>query len=286
MKCTRIITAVWASLVLGPVAGCLDGGLNNDTGGGEGGPGRQAFESSVRPIVAPKCGSSGCHSGTGGVQSKFLGDPGTTDDYDAIMEHAGVLGGFNADQATLLTKVTAGGHYGVSYSSGDISSIKSWLETEKANGAETKVNPVASGALATWAGCMSINAWNTAGMGEWSNKNSNQGPCEACHNDGAYRFNTNSNNDTMYNMNRSDLYVISFFTLATSNTGEQSVVPAYDKLVRMGNNTTTHPTYNIGPLDEDGVPTDEHFQRLKAFHSLVSDAQASGDCLEPGFYTP
>jgi hypothetical protein len=255
-----------AVLALLVSAGCLHSGV---PGGPNDGSGRAVYAQKVQATLASKCGSSACHSGTANSPMKFLGaDPGPSDDYAEIISHPEILGAFDPTTALILTYVKAG-HQGATYSKQDEKNIADWLAFEKERTKNIPVDPIASGELGRWASCMTETNWNTADMGSWADKESSDGPCQNCHFLGQYRFNTAPDSLTMFEMNRTDMFVISFFTLKTENDGTVSVIPAYDKLVRMGSGITNHATYNVD------ITGDVYFKRLTAFHKLTQEACGS-----------
>lgn len=277
-------------LVIAPVllvAACV--GSYQVEGGPAGGSGADAstsassagemFAATVQPILR-RCAGAACHTGTG-TPLKFLGadDPG--DDYDSILGFPSVTGGYEPSLAMVLVKIEPGTHNGMSYSEAERAAIVDWLAAEKAaraGGAEDggdDAPPVVADALEAWSGCMTVASWNQAQMGTWADKPTEDGEvCATCHADGAYRFNTADDSDLMFEMNRYPLYIIGFFTVGVTTDGEEAVVPASDKLVRMGNGSTLHPRFGTGPGDP-------WFAAMAQFYSLTRDVQFAGLCGPP-----
>jgi len=233
----------------------------------------------VSPILNASCAGSTCHEGTGSP-SKFLGQTGTDDNYDAMIAQPAAHGGY-ADGAPVLSKVELGNHFGTSYTEAQSQAISDWLVAERTAAADGGTPPpviaVAGDPLAEWSGCMTLGNWNQANMGNWADKQTNgDGPCSTCHNDGEYRFAANGNNETMFRQNRTSMYVISFVTVSTDALGNMEVVPALEKLRRMGNGTTLHPLYNVNENNQQFLDLDE-------FVELTRKTMADGDCLAPGY---
>lgn len=290
-----------ATMVLG--AACTGtGSFGDGNGGGEpgvdagGGGGtevaaREIFDNDVAPLLQTMCAS--CHvdvASAPGNALKFLGPEGTemTDYYNLVVGYPSVTGGFEPGLASIVTK---GAHEGSGWWTPDQeATIEGWLEAEKAEradgsggggGDEDPVDADSRQLLAQWSGCMTIANWDAADMGDWADKNAEGGTvCSSCHNDGLHRFNTNTTNNDMFAMNRYELFIIGFFTVKLNLDGTGEIIPAYDKLERMGNGTTLHPTFNYCSAEqvENGDCNDDDFLALEQFHQLTNQALAQGAC--------
>jgi hypothetical protein len=292
------LTLAMAAACVGQLEPISTPGGGADAGGGGPGPGDDAatptasqgeamFEAQIRPVVQ-RCSAPACHTGTGSPL-KFLGASGQPADfYGSITLFPSVTGNYNPALANVLLKIAPGNHYAMSYTTQERQLIIDWLDLEAQErgittdgGGDTP--PGVPDPLAQWAGCMTIDNWNLTQMGEWSNKESDEGPCQTCHNDGAFRFNANNLNQSMFDMNRTSLYIISFVTVKVGTDGTQTVVPAYDKLDRMGGcdptAITLHPEFGCGP-------DDVYYQYLDQFYNLTMQAKASGLCGPAEYYVP
>ncbi|HTM21338.1 MAG TPA: hypothetical protein VL172_12545 [Kofleriaceae bacterium] len=267
------------SLDTGPVQGDDD---DDDTtapdAGSAASQGRSMFDLSVKPLMA-RCSS--CHAGTATYPLQYLGPGPDAQYYDSLVAHPEVTGGFDPAIASLITKLQGGTHQGLAdWTATEEQSISSWLLTEKEERGggigggddDPPVNSDSQQALAEWSGCMLKTNWDTAQMGTWSDKNAEGGTvCSSCHNDGLQRFNANADNDTMFEMNKYEVFIISFFTVKTNLDSTVEVIPAYDKIVRMGNGSTLHPTFNTDLADQ-------YFVRLQNFYDLTKQAKTNGQC--------
>ncbi|RMH40872.1 MAG: hypothetical protein D6689_12505 [Deltaproteobacteria bacterium] len=263
-----------------PPSGSPDAGVPEPTGDDP----SVLFSTNVQPIVA-RCAGEACHTGVG-TPLKFLGSPSPDDDYESITAFPSVTGNFQPALANMLLKIDAGGHYGQSYTQAERDAIVAWLQAESRvradadDDGEPDPPPASTNAFAEWSGCMTKANWDAAQMGDWADKRAEGGDtCSTCHADGAFRFNTNPTNDTMFTMNRTELYIIGFFTVKVNADGSQQVIPAYDKLERMGNGSTLHPRFDYGP-------DDPYFQRLAEFHQLTEQTKLAGQCGPAQFPTP
>jgi hypothetical protein len=278
------------------------GGTAGNTGGtaGSGNPGpgnaEPLFNSSVKPIMMAKCASSGCHTGAQTFPLKFLGAGPDTGFYASLLNYPQVTGGWNPAAASLLTKL-APGHQGLQdYPAAEKTAISGWLQAEAMarstggtggmpgggmGGAPTGGGaPDSRSALAEFSGCMTSANWTTAQMGTWANKRAEGGTvCASCHADGLQRFNTNADANLMFEANKKELFIIGFFTVRVNNDGTNTVVPAMDKLRRMGDGTTYHPTFDIGA-------DNTHVGRLQQFYDLTMAAKTAGTCGAPMFPPP
>lgn len=250
---------------------------------------RQMFDSDVAPVMAAKCAA--CHTGLDPLALPFLGTTGSLDPsgfYGTIVNHASVHGNFQAGIASLITKVPPVGPFhetdDTRYTQVELDLIVDWLRTEALERGDLdgdgSLDPLpANNALAAFSACMTLDDWNASQMYRWANKGTNNdGPCEACHREGAYRFNTNNNANVMYEMNRYELYIIGFFTVMVEPDGSQMVVPAYDKLRRFGTGVF-HPNYGTGQ-------NNAHFLYLEDFYQRTMQRMADGLCGPPEFPQP
>lgn len=286
----RIVLATIASLAF---AGCLVGDVdpvapedttpvvpnpNQPLPEGDAAAAKAAFDTSVAPIMQQKCG--GCHTAQGGFTPLFLGAGPVDGYYTALVADTLVNGGFRAESARLLLKLQIGPHQGVTYSQDEVTTISNWLTAELAvrnPGQKPGDIPPAApvDALAQWSGCMTLSDWQQTNMGQWANKQTNDGDtCAACHGNGLARFATNPQSTTMFEANRFELFINGFFAVELDPvSGEGKIIPAVAKLKYMGSNTpgNNHPRYNIND-------NDQNFQRLQQFYQLTSARVESGEC--------
>lgn len=256
-----------------------------DAGGGNEGTAEAMFNATVKPLMG-RCSS--CHAGTATYPLMFLGAGPADGYYASIIARPEVTGGFEPAIASLIHKLDGGTHQGLAeWSAGEEQSISEWLLAEKEarggdidDGGDDPLPTDSKAALAQWSGCMTKANWDTAQMGSWSDKPAEGGTvCSSCHNDGLQRFNANADNDTMFEMNRYEVFIISFFTVRVNLDNTTTVIPAYDKLQRMGNGSTLHPTYNMA-LD------DTYFARLQNFYDLTMETKTQGLCGPAEFPQP
>lgn len=253
--------------------------------------GRQAYDSMVAPIMV-NC--SGCHQ-TGGSGTPFLGGAATTDDYDSLtgVGFRVIIGDFNPAQAPLLTYGQSATHSGPEFSAAQAATVESWLVQEAMDrGIDISGTPppgpsgtVSSRqALAKFAACMVVGDWQDNNMGSWNNKGSNNGNCSNCHAEtGAGGFYTSNSSTTMFEMNRTELFIRAFFTTQpvdpTNPMSDFMVVPNMPKLMAKGSGQGgQHPNYNVNE-------NDQYFLRLNAFYTATQARLAS--CTAPAvFPTP
>ncbi len=285
----RNIMAMLAILGLGA---CDLGGLTEPPGSSENEPlptdvtaqeAKALFDSNVAPIMEQKCAGAGCHTGTATFPPPFLGTGPVAEYYPTLSVDTVVTGEFRAASATLLTKLAGAPHRGQSYSDAEVARITEWLSAELAvrNPGEVPAElPVASTSqvLAKWSGCMSLDDWNETNMGSWANKDAEgNNNCQACHGNGLARFNTNPDNATMFEANRYELFIGSFFAIKTNiPTGQPEVFPAIEKLISMGDGSpgNLHPRYEV-------EENDRYFQRLQDFYDRTKakfDDPAGAGC--------
>lgn len=253
------------------------------------------FEETVQPVLNAKCSGAACHSGAGTFPPKFLGD-GQNNVYQTLVSFDSVIGGFQPGIASIITRVDPGPHTPVlapaqEYTPGDVAAISDWLD------AEYQVRGLGDGdvppdenapltsrqAMMEFVGCMTLANWEQADMGDFADKNSGDGPCRNCHNDGLARFNTNDESELMFQYNRYEIFSVGFFaTRVDPVTGNAEVIPAHDKLEIMsdgGGAGGIHPTFRYDDDDDD-------YQALQEFYDLTMAAKAQGVCGPAAFATP
>ena len=254
---------------------------------------RQQYEADVEPLLASACQS--CHVGAldapTDLSYNFLG-PTPGDFYVALTADSAIIGGFNPDLATLITKGEHDGGAARAWTDAEKATITEWLITEAEerdvpldDGTDTPPGGTATPttsreALAQWAGCMSIDDWLQSQVFQWANKGSDRGQCESCHNQGAGGFFANDDENLMFEMNRYEIYITTFFTARPKNIANPSEgyeVVLNEQKLRAKANTVGHPAYN-----PDGG---NQMQYLRDFYDLTMARMAAGTCGPAGFPT-
>jgi hypothetical protein len=298
----RRITLTATALVTLLGAGCV-GGLEpagDDTGDDDTTPaatlGRMNYDTNVAPVMAV-CAS--CHQ-SAGPGTPFLGANGATDDYASLTgtQFRVIIGDFNPAQAPLLTYGASPTHSGPELTTTQVDVIETWLVQEAMDrdidiSGTPPPGPVGQissrQALAKFAACMVVGDWdaniNNRTMGDWNDKGTNNGEqCKNCHMEtGAGGYYTSNTSSTMFEMNRTELFIRAFFTTTpvdpTNPMSDFKVVPNMPKLIAKGSGAGgLHPNYNVDP-------TDSYFVRLTAFYDATT-ARLPG-CTAPAvFPTP
>jgi len=256
-------------------------------------PGRLAFDSNVAPMVAAACAS--CHVGpidaVGDLSLNYMGSAGPDGYYAAITAEPSVTGGFNPDLANLILKGEHDNGAARAWTQTEMDAIAEWLLTEADDrGIElddgapepgTLTPTTSREALAQWSACMSIDDWNTSLVFQWADKGSERGQCMSCHNQGAGGYYANDDSDLMYEMNKYEIYITTFFTAAPINVADPSQgyqVLINEQKLRAKANATGHPGYN-----PDGG---NQMQYLRNFYDLTKARIDAGTCPPAGFPQP
>jgi hypothetical protein len=266
------------------VAGCVGdippdtGGTTPDAGVTGGSMARTMYKANVHSITN-RCTGGACHSvtgATGGGSSRFS-DSSADTSYDAIVRAPLTVGSFTATTAGILTKVAAG-HQGITYTTGEISSITNWLnqeKTERNNGTNPPpVDPIE--VLKKWSGCMTIANFNTAQMAQkWGAlAASNQQKCLNCHGGGLYGFLLSDNAQTFFGaISTQKDYLLKYFTV----DGTGKVIINMSSMTNAGVTLTNHPHFD--PLNNLAMPA------LQTFYDSTLAAQTAGTC-GPSTLTP
>jgi|GEM_PF-2017763 len=294
------LTATALATLLG--AGCV-GDLQpagDDTGDDdpivEASLGRKNYDTNVAPVMAT---CAGCHQSSG-PGTAFLGAPGVTDDYATLTEGSFrvIIGDFNPSQAPLLTYGASAAHSGPDLSTAQVGLVETWLVQEAMDrGVDISGTPdpgpvgqiSSRQALAKFAACMVVGDWdlNVGGrtMGDWNDKGTNNGEnCSNCHAEtGAGGFYTSNSSATMFEMNRTELFMRAFFTTKAVDPNNPMsdfmVMPNMPKLMAKGSGDGgNHPNYNV-------QANDSYFLRLQAFYDATQLRLAN--CTAPAvFPTP
>ena len=106
--------------------------------------------------------------------------------------------------------------------------------------------PTALGTLAKFSGCMTKQNFVDSEMYRWANKDAEGSTCSSCHQDGLARFNTNPDRNIMFTMNRYEVFILGFFTVAVDPiTAENKVVIDKAKLENKGKGGATSNSYGV-----------------------------------------
>jgi len=294
MRPTHYIAAFALAVGSAACVGSLD--TMGDDGTGDDGvdppptAGRLQFDQTVAPMVAANCAS--CHVGAidaiGDLSLNYMGDEGPEGYYAAITAEPSVVGGFNPDIANLVLKGEHDNGNARAWTQTEMDTIAEWLITEAEDrgiplddggGTGGQTTPTTSReALAQWSACMSIDDWNTSLVYQWADKGSERGQCMSCHNQGAGGFFANDDSDLMYEMNKYEIYITTFFTAAPVNIADPSQgyqVLVNEQKIRAKANATGHPGFN-----PDGG---NQMQYLRNFYDLTKARVEAGTCPPPGF---
>jgi len=285
---TRSLIAVLGTFLLAASAGCsgiLDpgsdpgitppgGGPDAGTGGG-GSAAKQLFDTNVKPLLT-NCNDAACHAGPGTYPPKFLGTGDDTTWYDSVVATPEVTGNFDPSLASLISHL-ATTHQGLpAWTTAQTTDITNWMLAERdERGLDDPNNTPPGDPLAEWSGCMTLDNWNAAGMGDWAQKTAEGGTvCSSCHGAGLKQFDTNTDSDTMFARNRYEVFITGFFTVTNGK-----VVPAYDKITTKSNGDNNHPTFQSGTGDP-------YYQKLQNFYDLTMAAKNAGTCGPAQFPAP
>ncbi len=249
--------------------------------------GRTMFEADVAPMLTAACAA--CHVGAiDGVPLKFLGNAGAAGYYTAVINEPSVTGGYEPGLANMLNKGEHDGGSARAWTATEKNAIVEWLLTEAEERGVVPVDPPTPGtttpttsreALAQWSSCMSIDDWNSSLVYQWADKGSDRGQCMSCHNQGAGGFYAADDQNEMFEMNRFELYITTFFTATPVNIANPSEgyrVVVNEAKLRAKANTVGHPSYN---------PDGNQMGYLQNFYTLTEARRAAGNCLPGGFPT-
>jgi len=175
----------------GGSGGTAAGGGGGTGGGGSGGGGgvaattaKDLFTANVAPIIT-RCSASTCHgSATLTTPTQFAYNMPSL--YDNITGYSiRVLGSYDKTQATIISKITAGGHNGMTYMPTEITAIGDWLDKEHQERAATGgTTDAREKLLEAFSACMTQTDFDSAGVATaWAQKRTDttNTACQQCH---------------------------------------------------------------------------------------------------------
>jgi mono/diheme cytochrome c family protein len=294
----HLLTATLAATLLGAV-GCVEPldapGTTNPTLPKT--DGEVMFDNDISPILEQKCAS--CHTGAPeSTPTKFLGATGKADNYAKVTFDDGVIGGWDPALAALLTKGEHAGGAGPAWGANAAAKIEAWMVQEALDRNITidpPVPPVPPGppvydarqALAKFAACMAYADWTSSQVYTWSQKRARgangDDACADCHTDGAGGGSMPNDENRMFNLNRTELFIKHFFAVKPLDLGDLSKgyevvineVKLKDKATRQGDG---HPDYTYNA-------NDVYVQRLTDFYTKTK-ARLATCTTEPAFPEP
>jgi hypothetical protein len=211
------------------------GGSGGGGGGGVTGPtAKDLFTANVAPIIM-RCSAATCHgSATLTAPTQFAYNMPSV--YDNITGYSSrVLGSYDKTQATIISKITAGGHNGQTYTATDITNIGNWLDKEHQ---ERSVAPGGTtdpreALLEKWSGCMTQTDFDTAGVATaWAQKTTNttNTACQQCHVNGQ-GFLANADSTRMFNILTTAKNPAGGWFLEMYFTVDMTTDPAHPKII-------------------------------------------------------
>lgn len=228
---------------------------------------RALYEANVHGVLLAACG--GCH----GTQDPAFTAQEKGEGYQRVTAQRDRLySGYDPVTARIVVN-GAGQHYGVTYAPGDRDAITAWLaaeETEAAGGGQ-EASP-----LAIWSGCMDLDEWNAEGVAAaWSNKGSQDGNCETCHNLGAEGFMASDQSQRVFDsITQIPALMPSYFTLDATGT---NVIINRTRLENVALKVAPHEEHPGFQVDGDAM------DRLQRFYNLTLARYQAGDCGPPRF---
>ncbi len=276
--------------------GGTGGGGTGGSGGGGGttatGMAKTMFNANVQPILM-RCSASACHGGTATSPTQFAYSMPTM--YDNIVGYAGrVLGNFDKTQATIISKVTAGGHNGQSYTSAEVTSIGAWLDQEKLERtASGNTTDPRTALLMKWSGCMVKTEWDSAGVATaWAQKTTDttNTACQQCHVNGQGFF-ANADSTRMFDVLTTTAnpaggwFLEMYFTVdMTTDPANPKIIINKDLLTRASTGYAQHEKFSV-TTDRNGTAP-YAYDKLTTFYNQTMAHLTAGTCGKPTLGTP
>lgn len=295
-----LLAAIATASLVGCVGGLESGstdpldtpdGDGNDNGDNPAGSdltaAKQLFDQNVFPVIQ-KCGGAACHAetATSATLTRFVATN-ATNGWSVATNYQSLVGNFTPTAAPILTKVKAGGHNAMTWSTDEETKITAWLskELELRNGQTTpaptgteSLSAATERVLSEFAGCMTYTNFQTANMKAWGTVNAeNNTQCRDCHVTGGEGFIASDLEQSFYNVvSQKKYYFLQYLTVDLTGGAAAAKVVVNETSFRGVNNAqaphTEHPKFN---LDNDGMTA------LRQFYDLTMAAKAAGTCGPP-----
>ena len=267
----------------GTAAGGGGGTGGGGSGGGGGGGGgvsgptaKDMFNTNVQPILM-NCSASACHgSATLTTPTQFAYSMPTM--YDNITGYSSrVLGSYDKTQATIISKITAGGHNGMSFTPAQIQSIGDWLDKEHQERAATGgTTDPREKLLEAWSACMTQTDFDTAGVASaWANKRTDttNTACQQCHVNGQ-GFIANSDSTRMFQIltqapnPAGGWFLETYFTVdMTTDPANPKIIINKDFITRAAMGTAQHEKFDVTTDRGGGTPS--AYDKLTTFYNTT-----------------
>jgi hypothetical protein len=278
----------------GGSGGTAAGGGGGTGGGGSGGGGgvpattaKDLFTANVAPIIT-RCSASTCHgSATLTTPTQFAYNMPSL--YDNITGYSSrVLGSYDKTQATIISKITAGGHNGMTYMPTEITAIGDWLDKEHQERAATGgTTDAREKLLEAFSACMTQTDFDSAGVATaWAQKRTDttNTACQQCHVNGQ-GFIANADSTRMFQIlsqaaNPSGgWYLETYFTVdMTTDPANPKIIINKDLMTRAGMGTAQHEKFSV--TTDRGGATPSAYDKLTTFYTTtmkhMTDAGTAG----------
>jgi hypothetical protein len=188
-----------------------------------------------------------------------------------------VLGSYDKTQATIISKITAGGHNGQTYAATEITSIGDWLDQEHTERAATggTADPREK-LLEAWSGCMTQTDFDTAGVATaWAQKRTDttNTACQQCHVNGQ-GFLANPDSTRMFNILTTaknptgGWFLEMYFTVdMTTDPANPKIIINKDYITRASLGTAQHEKFNVTTDRNGGTPS--AYDKLTTFYNTT-----------------
>ena len=270
----------------GGTAGTTGTGGGGTGGGGGGGGGATAmaktmFTSNVQPILM-RCSASTCHGGTVTTPTQFAYNMPSL--YDNITGYSSrVLGSFDKTQATIISKITAGGHNGQTYTATDLQNIGDWLDKEhQERAASGGTTDKREKLLESFAACMTQTDFDSAGVATaWAQKTTDttNTACQQCHVNGQ-SFLANADSTRMFNILTHSAnpaggwFLELYFTVdMTTDPANPKVIINKDLITKASMGYAQHEKFSVTTDNGGGTPS--AYTKLTTFYTTVMNKQTA-----------
>ena len=275
-------------------SGGSGGGSAASGGGGCGGGGgvsapagakaKDLFAANVAPIVM-RCSAATCHgSGTLTTPTQFAYNMPSL--YDNITGYSSrVLGSYDKTQATIISKISAGGHNGQTFTATDVQNIGDWLDKEHQERAATGgTTDAREKLLEAWSACMTQTDFDSAGVATaWAQKrtdNTNTA-CQQCHVNGQ-NFLANADSTRMFQIltqapnPAGGWFLEMYFTVdMTTDPAHPKVIINKDLITKAAMGFAQHERFSVD-TDRGGATPSAYTKLTNFYNTTMTKMTAAG----------
>jgi hypothetical protein len=246
---------------------------------------KQLFDQNVFPLIR-KCGNGACHAenAASATLTRFVATDAARG-WQVASNYRALVGNFASTVAPILTKIKAGGHNAMTWSSDEETKITAWLnkELELRNGqttpAPTDTESLAAATkrvLSEFAGCMTMENFQIANMKAWGTvpTTSPTSQCRNCHATGGEGFIASDVEQDFYKkVSTKTYYFLQYFAVDLGDGAAAAKIKVNEVSFKGVNDAQApHKEHPKFILNNNGMTA------LRKFYDLTMAKKTEGSC--------